>query len=227
MMPHNPPEYAEYLEAAGYRKVKDLYAWLYDLGRDLEPAIVKLAARLQTKHRIVVRPLELREFEREIERLRELYCGAWARNWGFVPPTPAEFRRLGDRAPPDLRSALRGVCRGRRPDRRLRRRHSRYQPGAERHRRPAVPARASPSASPEDDRRSGAIAAARRPRRIPRHRPLPAADLRAQAAAGPAHAYRRAEFSWVLEDNRDINQPVERLGARRYKTYRIYQKALT
>ena len=39
--------------------------------------------------------------------------------------------------------------------------------------------------------------------------------------------YRRAEFSWVLEDNRDINQPVERLGARRYKTYRIYQKALT
>jgi hypothetical protein len=38
--------------------------------------------------------------------------------------------------------------------------------------------------------------------------------------------YRRAEFSWVLEDNRDINQPVERMGARRYKTYRIYQKAL-
>ena len=26
MMPHNPPEYADYLETAGYRKVKDLYA---------------------------------------------------------------------------------------------------------------------------------------------------------------------------------------------------------
>ena len=38
--------------------------------------------------------------------------------------------------------------------------------------------------------------------------------------------YRRAEFSWVLEDNRDINQPAELAGARRYKTYRIYQKAL-
>ena len=40
-------------------------------------------------------------------------------------------------------------------------------------------------------------------------------------------SYRRAEFSWVLEDNRNINRTVERLGAERYKTYRIYQKALT
>ena len=24
-----------------------------------------------------------------------LYCGAWARNWGFVPPTAEEFRRIG------------------------------------------------------------------------------------------------------------------------------------
>ena len=39
--------------------------------------------------------------------------------------------------------------------------------------------------------------------------------------------YRRLEFSWVLEDNRDINQPAEQAGARRYKTYRVYQKALS
>jgi len=37
---------------------------------------------------------------------------------------------------------------------------------------------------------------------------------------------RRVEFSWVLEDNIDINQPAEQGGARRYKTYRIYQKAI-
>ncbi len=28
MMPHNPPEYAAFIEAAGYGKAKDLYAWL-------------------------------------------------------------------------------------------------------------------------------------------------------------------------------------------------------
>ena len=38
--------------------------------------------------------------------------------------------------------------------------------------------------------------------------------------------YTTAEFSWVLEDNRDINQPAEASGARRYKTFRIYEKRL-
>src|SRR5205823_3012849 len=75
-------------------KIKDLYAWMYDLERNLDPTIVKLAARVQRRHRVTVRQLKLREFEREAERLRELYCGAWSRNWGFVPPTAAEFRRL-------------------------------------------------------------------------------------------------------------------------------------
>ena len=35
MMPHNPPEYAAFIEAAGYRKAKDLYAWIYDLDRTI------------------------------------------------------------------------------------------------------------------------------------------------------------------------------------------------
>jgi hypothetical protein len=34
------------------------------------------------------------------------------------------------------------------------------------------------------------------------------------------------EFSWVLEDNRDINQPAEQAGAHRYKRYRIYEKTV-
>jgi hypothetical protein len=55
--------------------------------------------------------------------------------------------------------------------------------------------------------------------------PLLITEMRRSILTNPR--YRRVEFSWVLEDNRDINQPVERLGARRYKTYRIYQKALT
>ena len=38
--------------------------------------------------------------------------------------------------------------------------------------------------------------------------------------------YARAEFSWVLEDNRDINRPAEIAGSVRYKTYRIYEKPL-
>ena len=54
--------------------------------------------------------------------------------------------------------------------------------------------------------------------------PLLLFEWHRQMKGGP---YRRAEFSWVLEDNRDINKTAEMAGARHYKTYRIYQKALT
>jgi hypothetical protein len=225
MMPHNPPEYADYLETAGYRKVKDLYAWLYDVGGDLEPAIVTLAARLQKRCRIVVRPLELREFEREIERLRELYCGAWARNWGFVPPTAAEFRRLAS----ELRQIFDPQC----------------AVCAEVDGRTVACAVAVPDINQTlkgTDGRLFPLGLLRLLRRktivdqvrllllgiLPEYRALGVYPVLICALKRQLDGtrYRRAEFSWVLEDNRDINQPVERLGARRYKTYRIYQKAL-
>jgi len=35
--------------------------------------------------------------------------------------------------------------------------------------------------------------------------------------------YGDCEFSWVLEDNILMNRSIESLGARRYKTYRLYE----
>ena len=53
--------------------------------------------------------------------------------------------------------------------------------------------------------------------------PLLLLELHRQLTRGP---FLRAELSWVLEDNRDVNQPAEQEGAHRYKTYRIYEKHL-
>ena len=58
------------IEAAGYAKVKDLYAWLHVLQRELPPVFVRAARRLRAKHRVTIRPLNLKEFTREVERLR-------------------------------------------------------------------------------------------------------------------------------------------------------------
>ena len=227
MMPHNPPEYAEHIEAAGYRKIKDLYAWLYEIGRPIEPAFAKMAARVQREHRIVVRPFDLSKFARETGRLREIYCGAWDRNWGFVPPTDDEFRRMAKEMKPILDPRC-AIC-------------------AEIDGRPVACAVAVPDINQALVGTGGRLF----PRGIvqllgrkrfinqirllllgvlPKYRsvglfPLIICELQKHLAANTP--YRRAEFSWVLEDNRDINQPVERLGAVRYKTYRIYQKALT
>ena len=43
---------------------------------------------------------------------------------------------------------------------------------------------------------------------------------------GMAKGYKRAELSWVLEDNQAINHAFEVGGAKPYKTYRIYQKEI-
>jgi hypothetical protein len=38
--------------------------------------------------------------------------------------------------------------------------------------------------------------------------------------------FRACEASWILEDNRDMLGPLETLGHRPYRRYRIYEKAL-
>ena len=37
----------------------------------------------------------------------------------------------------------------------------------------------------------------------------------------------RVELSWILEDNMPMRRVCEGVGARAYKTYRVYEKALT
>jgi hypothetical protein len=225
LMPHNPPEYGAQIEAAGYAKVKDLFAWMHVLQRDLPPAFERTAHRLRDRHGITIRPLDLGEFTREVERLRAIYCTAWERNWGFVAPTIDEFRRIATElkpifdprcslcaevngemvacvvAVPDINQALKGT-------------NGRLFP-------------------------QGLIRLLRRKRYISqvrllllgideRHRglglfPLLLAEWHRQMRTTP---YARAEFSWVLEDNRDVNHAAEVAGSTRYKTYRIYEKTV-
>jgi hypothetical protein len=225
MMPHNPKEYAAFIEAAAYRKVKDLFAWIWERERGLPPVVVKLAARLRDRHGIFVRPLRLAEFAREVERLRIIYCAAWAKNWGFVPPTAAEFKRLATELKPifDPRCA---VC-------------------AEVDGQPVACAVAIPDINQALKGTSGRLLSLAIPRLLlrkryvdqirllllgvdERHRalgiyPLLLIGLNEQLSGGP---YKRAELSWVLEDNRDVNHAAELAGARLYKTYRIYEKTL-
>ena len=40
------------------------------------------------------------------------------------------------------------------------------------------------------------------------------------------HGYTEAEASWILANNDMMNRAIEMMGAKIYKTYRIYEKAL-
>jgi hypothetical protein len=197
MMPRNPREYAAFIESAGYEKVKDLYAWIYDMSRDVPPLFQRLADKVQREFGITVRSFDLKEFANETERLREIYCGAWQGNWGFVAPTDAEFKRIATEMKPifDTRGRL----------------------------FPLGLVRLLGRKWIIDQIRLLLLGV------LPEHRtigifPLLICELHKLVRA--TTNYRRVEFSWVLEDNHAINQTVERMGARHYQTYRVYQKAL-
>ncbi len=226
LMPHNPPEYAAFIESAGYEKVKDLYAWIYDLGRPVPEVVQRLADRRRQRLALTIRSIRMREFMREADRLRELYAGAWEHNWGFVPPTVEEFRHIAK----DMKLIF----------------EPRFGVVAEADGRLVACAVALPDINQALDGTDGRlfplglVKLLRRKRYIDQGRllllgidpayrayglfPLLLVELHRQVAGTP---YRRVEFSWVLEDNDDINRPAADAGARRYKTYRIYQKALS
>jgi GNAT superfamily N-acetyltransferase len=226
MMPHNPPEYAGFIESAGYGKVKDLYAWIYELGQPFPPVITRLAERRRGRLSVVLRPIKMAEFVRDVDRLREIYASAWERNWGFVAPTADEFRHMAK----DMKQIF----------------DPRFAVVAEADGRLVACAVALPDINQAlrgtDGRLFplGLLKLVRRKRYIDQGRllllgiddayraqgllPLLLLELNRQVEGTP---YKRVEFSWVLEDNHDINRPAAELGAKRYKTYRIYQKALS
>jgi hypothetical protein len=95
MMPYNFAYYAELIEASGLKKAMDLYAYATGVASfNHSEKLKRVADRLKSKYRITLRTVNLKEFEREVEIIREIYNDAWSRNWGFVPVNEEEFKHL-------------------------------------------------------------------------------------------------------------------------------------
>jgi hypothetical protein len=224
LMPYNPPSYPAFIEASGYRKVKDLLAWDLDATAPMGERIARLAERVKRRHGIAIRPLDMRQFDRDLDAMQTIYRAAWSDNWGFVPPTDAEIRQLAvDFKPvldPDVvlfaEVAGRPVgCGVAIPDLNqvLGRMRGRLLPFGLVHflRRRSIVNRARVVLL-------GVLSELRGTGLYP----LLVAELFRRGAA----RYRRAELSWTLEDNHEINAGIEAVGGRRYKTYRLYEKPL-
>ncbi len=95
MMTQNPPYYADLVEAQGYQKAKDLHAYLIDTRTvKFHPRLIGKANGFASNEKIVVRPLNLKEFEKEVEQIFINYNDAWEKNWGFIPMSKEEFLYL-------------------------------------------------------------------------------------------------------------------------------------
>jgi GNAT superfamily N-acetyltransferase len=103
MMPHNPPYYIGLLERAGLVKAKDL--WVYQGGSEqgyvpVPERLARATEMIRQRQGITLRSLNMKNFEGEVERIKELYNSAWEKNWGFVPMTEHEIDHLAEQFKP-------------------------------------------------------------------------------------------------------------------------------
>jgi len=102
MMPYNPPEYSGWIEAAGYRKAKDLYSFRCPVPHPPPQAYARIASLTRRKADVRTRPIDMRHFREELERVKELYNAAWEKNWGFVPMTDHEIEHMASQLKPAI-----------------------------------------------------------------------------------------------------------------------------
>ena len=95
MMTYNPRYYPALMEKVGLRKAKDLIAYVNTAAAVELEKIERVADRKLAKSGVTVRPIDMKDFDGEVERIWEVYNSAWKRNWGFVPMTREEFFLMG------------------------------------------------------------------------------------------------------------------------------------
>ena len=225
LMPYNPPAYRGFVEDAGYRKAKDLLAWSLDATVPIGDRITRVAERAKKRHGIVIRPVDLAAFDRDLGHLQRVYRSAWDDNWGFVPPTDAEIRQLASDLKPILDPEIvlfaeidgRVVgCAVAIPDLNqvLKRMNGRLLPVGFlqilRRRSIITQARVLLVGVLQEARHLGLY-------------PLLIAEI---FRRGVARGYRRAELSWTLEDNEAVNAGIKAAGGQLSKVYRLYEKRL-
>lgn len=229
MMIYNPPYYKDLIEACGHGKVMDLHAWRMSTECDMPERIKKISERKEKSEGITYRCVDIKNWDREVELMFNIYNDAWEKNWGFVPMSREEFIHMGKGlkmiidpdlvvivevkgeavgflvALPDLHQALKQIPNGK-----------------------LFPL--------------GIFKFLARKKYINRMRIITLGIRKAYQNSGLApllytqitkivhekkmDQFKEVEMSWILETNTMMNRPLELMGAEVYKNYRIFEKKL-
>lgn len=227
MMTHNPPYYERLWTDCGFQVSHNIYAYWghVDMLGSLSEKHKFVDESIRERFGITLRQMNRRRFREEVEMFLDIYNDALAGTWGFVPLTAAEIDRLANELKhlivPEIALVAEhegrpiGVCFGlldynepiRRSDGRLfplgwwrllrtRSRSTRMRV-------------VSANVRPEFQNWGVGITLAR-------------------GLIEPVLQFgiQEAEFSWVLESNHLSRKTLEKGGAKRYKTYRVYDRTL-
>lgn len=93
MMPHNPTYYPKRLHELGHTKAKDLIAYSIEKNKATIDRIQTILGRRLGS--LATRPINKKELERELDSIFYIFNNAWSQNWGFVPFTRDEYIQMG------------------------------------------------------------------------------------------------------------------------------------
>ncbi len=225
LMPYNPEYYIDLLESFGFKKAKDLYAlWISKdviKNEQMMSKLDRISDMILKKENLTIRKVNLKDFQNEVQKVREVYNNAWEENWGFVPMTGDEFKFIAANlklavdpmyvefaelngetvgfslALPDINQAIKGL-------------NGKLFPfGLFKflaNKKKIDQLRVIIMGVKKEYHKKG----------------IDAIFYRNIIRAANSRGIKGAEISWVLEDNLAMKQTAEKLGAKVYKTYRMY-----
>ncbi len=229
LMGHDPSYAAARIEALGYAKAKDLIAYMYDMDHEL-PRAARRKIDSRTAQALTVRHLDKKRYLEEFDTVTAIFNDAWSQNWGFIAFTQAEIAHMAKSlkmlidptcvaivemngeavgfgiALPNLNELI-ADFNGRLLPFNWSKLLWRLRGGARTARVPLMGIRR---------RFSGSMAGGLAPFLV----------IDSLRKGLRAKGVRQVELSWILEDNRPMRHVIESLGAKPYKTYRVYDKLL-
>lgn len=230
MMNHHPPYYEGLLLGWGLTKCRDLYSWWFSDPYDMQSRWETRVARAEARSRVTIRPLDPRRLHSEITLCKQVYNQAVQGQWGMVTMTDAELlaygKLLAQVAPPglmllaedggrpvglsltlpDINEALRPL-QGRLTRWGLPIGYLRLRANLKR----VKTCRLMMLGVVPQFRRRGI---------------LERLIVRTLAYGKKTLHYTAAELGWTLETNDAIHHAIESVGARHYKTYRLFEARL-
>jgi hypothetical protein len=225
LMAYNPEYYRPLIERAGFSSIKELYAYVVSQEKVFTEKLVRMSEVVKQRTGVTFRHLDMKNFDREVETIHELYSRGWEGNWGEVPMTDAEFAFLAKDLKPivDPRAVFIAEIKG----------------------KPVGFSLSLPDLNMvlKDNRKGYLLPALFRlllfKKRINFVRIIVLGVLPEYSHTGigavlfyetgrrcVAAGYPAGEASWVLEDNVMMNRGAELMNADLTKRYRLFQKSL-
>lgn len=224
MMAHNPPYYQELIEKFGFKKAMDLWAWYMDTNTmKFSDRFFRAVDYLKKRSRFTFRKINKKDFKNEVAKVKIIYNKAWEKNWGFVPLTEHEIDHIAKELVQIIDEDLVYF--------------------AELNGEPVGFSLACPDINQALIHLNGRLFPfgifkllyyARKINRLrviimgvlPEYRHLGIDSIFYVETYRKAleKGYNWGEFSWILENNEPMNTALKNMGAKVYKTYRLYQK---